>query len=44
MLEEAILNEWKALNEQSELLKALVYSMPARCKAVIDAKGWHSKY
>lgn len=43
-LEEAILTEWKALNEQSDLLKSLVHSMPARCQAVIDAKGWHTKY
>jgi hypothetical protein len=27
-----------------EYCKQLAHSMPRRCKAVIDAKGWHTKY
>jgi len=35
-------NEWNAL--PVDLLERLVASMPSRCQAVIDSKGWPTKY
>ena len=33
---------WEKLDKDT--LRKLVHSMPERCQAVIDAKGWHTKY
>lgn len=33
---------WEAL--PNDFLQELLASMPARCQAVIDAKGMHTKY
>ena len=37
-----VAEEWAATS--IEFLAKLVHSMPARCQAVIDAKGDHTKY
>ena len=39
---ELLQREWNAL--EPSLLQSLVDSMPARCLAVIEAKGWPTKY
>ena len=39
---ELLKEEWKKLD--TDLLDRLVCSMPARCQAVIDAKGFPTKY
>ncbi len=41
-LREAILAAWNAVPES--YLKELLESMPARCQAVIDAEGMHTRY
>ena len=41
-IQNVIGEEWK--NIDKELMRTLAHSMPARCQAVIDAKGWHTKY
>ncbi len=41
-LQDAIAEEWEATSV--DLLRKLARSMPKRCKAVIDAKGDHTKY
>jgi hypothetical protein len=41
-LQDVIAEEWDKVDV--ELLRTLVHSMPDRCRAVIDAKGWHTKY
>jgi transposase len=41
-LQDAVAEEWEKL-DRSALLK-LAESMPARCQAVIDVRGWHTKY
>ena len=46
-LQDLIAEEWESFRESEEalaLMKKLVHSMPARCKAVRDANGWHTKY
>ncbi len=43
-LQDAIADEWDAVDKKKELLRSLVHSMPARIQAVIDAEGWHTKY
>ncbi len=32
------------VNIKDEVIEELVASMPRRCKAVIRANGWHTKY
>ena len=41
-LQDVVADEWDKLDKDA-LLK-LADSMPARCKAVLDARGWHTKY
>jgi hypothetical protein len=41
-LMKAIELEWEAVSKEE--LEHLVESMPRRCSAVIEAKGWHTKY
>jgi transposase len=41
-LQDAVEAAWNKLDP--EHMRALVHSMPARCQAVIDAQGWHTKY
>jgi transposase len=41
-LQDVIADEWEKIDKN--LMQSLVHSMPTRCKAVIDAKGWHTKY
>lgn len=41
-LQEVVAAEWAKLSK--DLLLTLAHSMPARCKAVIEAQGWHTKY
>jgi transposase len=41
-LQDRIADEWDKVDKN--LLKSLVHSMPARCQAVINANGWHTKY
>jgi hypothetical protein len=41
-LRAAILAAWKAVD--SALSLGLLESMPARCQAVIDANGMHTRY
>src|SRR5215217_637048 len=41
-LQDTIAAEWDKINQ--EYMQKLAHSMPARCQAVIDAKGWHTKY
>ena len=46
-LQDAIAEMWEEFRESEEALhvmRKLVHSMPARCKAVRDADGWHTKY
>jgi transposase len=42
VLQEAVAQEWKSTSKG--YLQTLVHSMPARCQAVIDAKGEHTTY
>lgn len=41
-LRAAVAEAWNAITDED--IRELVKSMPARCKAVIEAKGWHTKY
>ena len=41
-LQDVISAEWNKVSK--DLMKTLSDSMPARCKAVIRAQGWHTKY
>ena len=41
-LEEALQSAWNALPDS--LFEGLVESMPRRIQALLDAKGWHTKY
>jgi transposase len=41
-LQDRVEAEWQATSV--EFLRELVHSMPARCQAVIDAEGGHTKY
>jgi transposase len=41
-LQDCIADEWENLDQQA--LLTLADSMPARCQAVIAARGWHTKY
>ena len=41
-LQDVIADAWDKVDKK--LMRSLVHSMPARCQAVIDAKGWHTKY
>jgi hypothetical protein len=34
--------EWDRMDK--DYMRELVHSMPKLCEAVIDAKGWHTKY
>jgi transposase len=42
VLQDAVESAWKAIDPQ--LMRTLAHSMPARCQAVLDADGWHTKY
>jgi hypothetical protein len=41
-LQDVIADEWLKISD--EHMKTLAHSMPARCQAVIDAKGWYTHY
>jgi hypothetical protein len=41
-LQNVIAAEWDKID--GDYMRTLVHSMPRRCQAVIDAKGWHTKY
>jgi hypothetical protein len=41
-LQDRVEAEWQATSV--EFLRTLVHSMPARCQAVIEAEGGHTKY
>ena len=41
-LEQALQSAWDALPDS--LFELLIESMPRRVQALIDAKGWHTKY
>jgi ketohexokinase/beta-glucosidase len=41
-LREAVAEAWNAVT--NEVVRELIRSMPARCQAVIDAQGGHTKY
>ena len=41
-LQDVISDEWNKISP--DLLQKLAHSMPARCQAVIEAEGWHTKY
>jgi hypothetical protein len=41
-LQDVIAAEWDKID--GDYMRTLVHSMPTRCQAVIDAKGWHTKY
>jgi len=41
-LKAAVLEAWNSITNE-EIIE-LIASMPARCKAVIEAEGWHTKY
>jgi len=46
-LQDRIAEEWEKMQDDEaalEFMKTLVASMPRRCQAAIDAKGWHTKY
>ena len=42
MLRKIVQEAWDAITET--FLRELVETMPARCQAVIDAQGGHTKY
>jgi transposase len=44
ILQERVVREWEEMDKSKDVLLKLAHSMPARCKAVTDAKGWHTKY
>jgi hypothetical protein len=41
-LQEVVAAEWDKID--AEHMETLVRSMPNRCKAVIEADGWHTRY
>jgi hypothetical protein len=41
-LQEIVREAWESIT--TEDLRELIESMPARCQAVIDAEGGHTKY
>jgi transposase len=41
-LRAAVQEAWESITH--ERIKELVHSMRARCQAVIDVDGWHTKY
>ena len=41
-LQDVVADEWDKIDE--DFMRNLAQSMPARCQAVIDANGWHTKY
>ena len=41
-LQDVVAAEWDKVN--ADYMCTLVHSMPQRCEAVIEAKGWHTKY
>jgi transposase len=41
-LQDTIADVWDKVD--ADFMRKLAHSMPARCQAVIDAKGWHTKY
>jgi transposase len=41
-LREAVAEAWNAIT--TDQIRELIQSMPARCQAVIDAQGGHTKY
>jgi len=41
-LQDVVAAEWDKVDR--DYMRTLVHSMPKRCQAVIDAKGWHTKY
>lgn len=41
-LGDVIVEEWE--NVDVNVCRSLAHSMPERCKVVIEAKGWHTKY
>ncbi len=46
-LQDKLADQWEAMRKDEEaiqMMQSLVASMPRRCQAVIDAKGWHTKY
>jgi predicted N-formylglutamate amidohydrolase len=42
LLQAVVEAEWEKVDK--ELMRKLAHSMPARCQAVIDENGWHTKY
>jgi hypothetical protein len=42
LLEKALIEAWDALEDR--LFQSCLESMPRRVAAVIEAKGWHTKY
>jgi uncharacterized coiled-coil protein SlyX len=44
ILSDRVVMEWEEMDKSKDVLQKLAHSMPARCKAVIDANGWHTKY
>jgi hypothetical protein len=41
-LQEVVAAEWDKVDAKH--METLAISMPKRCKAVIEADGWHTKY
>lgn len=41
-LQDVVAAEWDKLD--ADLMRSLAHSMPARCQAVIETHGWHTKY
>jgi ketohexokinase/beta-glucosidase len=41
-LKAAVIEAWNSITYK--LIEELIQSMPARCKAVIEAGGWHTRY
>jgi transposase len=41
-LRRAIIEAWETITDEE--IRDLIRTMPARCQAVIDADGWHTKY
>lgn len=43
-LQDVISDEWNNIDKEKDLLNNLVCSMPKRCRDVIEAEGYHTKY
>ena len=41
-LQDIVAEEWEKTDQDT--LRKLAHSMPARCQAVIEAEGMHTKY